>query len=167
MCSVRAAYKAVQRPRDLEKELPQCALGTLLMQWLEQVCTPTWYKGLHLSCADEGLCSLSIAAAAATILVQHTASCSEEHALYWQHHCIAAGDDIAAVATCRDDAAGCRCCSAACTLDIMTVVIQGNDLQESRQRPGHRVCGISAFHFSGKVHGTCIKHLLLRHCSSA
>jgi hypothetical protein len=37
MCRVRAAYKAVQRPRDLEKELPQCALGTLLMQWLKQV----------------------------------------------------------------------------------------------------------------------------------
>jgi hypothetical protein len=37
MCRVRAAYKAVQRPRDLEKELPQCALGALLMQWLKQV----------------------------------------------------------------------------------------------------------------------------------
>uniref|UniRef100_A0A383W448 Uncharacterized protein n=1 Tax=Tetradesmus obliquus TaxID=3088 RepID=A0A383W448_TETOB len=34
---VRAAYKAVQRPRDLEKELPQCGLGALLLQWLKQV----------------------------------------------------------------------------------------------------------------------------------
>lgn len=34
---MRAAYKAVQRPRDLEKELPQCGLGALLLQWLKQV----------------------------------------------------------------------------------------------------------------------------------
>jgi hypothetical protein len=37
VCRVRAAYKAVARPRDLEKELPQCGLGALLMSWLKQV----------------------------------------------------------------------------------------------------------------------------------
>eukprot|EP00878_Enallax_costatus_P036352 GHUV01040815.1.p2 GENE.GHUV01040815.1~~GHUV01040815.1.p2 ORF type:complete len:329 (+),score=136.72 GHUV01040815.1:1474-2460(+) len=38
---VRAAYKAVQKPKDLEKELPQCGLGALLLQWIKQVSTYT------------------------------------------------------------------------------------------------------------------------------
>jgi hypothetical protein len=34
---VRAAYKAVQNPKELQKELPQCALGSLLLTWIKQV----------------------------------------------------------------------------------------------------------------------------------
>lgn len=34
---VRAAYKAVQSPKDLQKELPQCALGSLLLTWIKTV----------------------------------------------------------------------------------------------------------------------------------
>lgn len=34
---VRAAYKAVQNPKDFERELPQCALGALLLSWVKQV----------------------------------------------------------------------------------------------------------------------------------
>lgn len=34
---VRAAYKAVQNPKDLERELPQCALGSMLLTWIKQV----------------------------------------------------------------------------------------------------------------------------------
>ncbi|KAF6264037.1 hypothetical protein COO60DRAFT_1624406 [Scenedesmus sp. NREL 46B-D3] len=59
---VRAAYKAVQRSRDLEKELPQCALGALLMQWLKQVrCVARKAAALRdasaaLQAAREALC---------------------------------------------------------------------------------------------------------------
>jgi hypothetical protein len=34
---VRAAYKAVQNPKELQKELPHCALGSLLLTWIKQV----------------------------------------------------------------------------------------------------------------------------------
>lgn len=37
VCRVRAAYKAVQNPKDLERELPQCALGSMLLTWIKQV----------------------------------------------------------------------------------------------------------------------------------
>lgn len=37
LCRVRAAYKAIQNPKDLEKELPQCALGSMLLSWIKQV----------------------------------------------------------------------------------------------------------------------------------
>eukprot|EP00775_Hariotina_reticulata_P001846 gene1846-2179_t len=34
---VRSAYKAVQTTEDFVKELPQCGLGAMLLQWLKQV----------------------------------------------------------------------------------------------------------------------------------
>ena len=34
---MRAAYKAVQNPKDFERELPQCALGAMLLSWVKQV----------------------------------------------------------------------------------------------------------------------------------
>lgn len=36
-CRVRCAYKGVQNLKDLEKELPQCHLGVLLLLWIKQV----------------------------------------------------------------------------------------------------------------------------------
>jgi hypothetical protein len=36
-CRARNAYKAVQNKEDFVKELPQCGLGAMLLQWLKQV----------------------------------------------------------------------------------------------------------------------------------
>jgi hypothetical protein len=46
---VRGAYKAVQNVKDLEKELPQCALGAMLLSWIKQVRGPSrrWWQLLQ------------------------------------------------------------------------------------------------------------------------
>lgn len=49
VASVRAAYKAVRRPHDLERELPQCGLGALLLQWIKQVRMFALLCDLHCS----------------------------------------------------------------------------------------------------------------------
>lgn len=36
-CRVRGAYKAVQSPKELEREMPECCLGSLLLSWIKQV----------------------------------------------------------------------------------------------------------------------------------
>lgn len=47
---VRAAYKAVQSHKDLERELPQSGLGALLLSWLKQVCCRGASGGHRTTC---------------------------------------------------------------------------------------------------------------------